>query len=99
MVQDTEELEEKVKHQRDVNEMKHYFLDTPGGADTPGLKRLSSSSLARSHSGGGVEEAPMIEPLHTRQDSSVRSRFEGGVLEYILANRVGTLAGRDRVWS
>ncbi|XP_036842540.1 band 4.1-like protein 3 isoform X2 [Oncorhynchus mykiss] len=61
--QDTEELEEKAKHQRDISS----FLEIPGGADAPGLKRLSTSSPARSHS-GGVEEAPMIEPLDTRQD-------------------------------
>ncbi|XP_052331917.1 protein 4.1-like isoform X2 [Oncorhynchus keta] len=60
---DTEELEEKAKHQRDISS----FLEIPGGADAPGLKRLSPSSPARSHS-GGVEEAPMIEPLDTRQD-------------------------------
>ncbi|XP_055721663.1 band 4.1-like protein 3 isoform X1 [Salvelinus fontinalis] len=63
--QDTEE--EKVKHQRDINELKSSFLAIPGGADALGLTRLSSSSPTRSHS-GGVEEAPMIEPLHTLQD-------------------------------
>ncbi|XP_041751450.2 band 4.1-like protein 3b isoform X7 [Coregonus clupeaformis] len=72
----TEASEELVKHQRDISELKRSFLETSGGADTLGQteweKRLSSSPPARSHS-GGVEEAPMIEPLHTPQDP-VRSR-------------------------
>ncbi|XP_041751447.2 band 4.1-like protein 3b isoform X5 [Coregonus clupeaformis] len=74
--QNTEASEELVKHQRDISELKRSFLETSGGADTLGQteweKRLSSSPPARSHS-GGVEEAPMIEPLHTPQDP-VRSR-------------------------
>ncbi|XP_045061860.1 protein 4.1-like isoform X4 [Coregonus clupeaformis] len=69
--QDTEASEEQVKHQRDISELERSFLETLGGAEAAGLteweKRLSSSSPARSHS-GGVEEAPMIEPLHTPHD-------------------------------
>uniref|UniRef100_A0A8K9WLC4 FERM domain-containing protein n=1 Tax=Oncorhynchus mykiss TaxID=8022 RepID=A0A8K9WLC4_ONCMY len=65
-----------VKRQRDVSELKRSFLETSGGAESLGLteweKRLSSSPPARSHS-EGVEEAPMIEPLNTPQDS-VRTR-------------------------
>ncbi|CAB1326888.1 unnamed protein product, partial [Coregonus sp. 'balchen'] len=69
--QDTEASEEQVKHQRDISELERSFLETLGGAEAAGLteweKRLSSSPPARSHS-GGVEEAPMIEPLHTPHD-------------------------------
>ncbi|XP_042164000.1 band 4.1-like protein 3b isoform X21 [Oncorhynchus tshawytscha] len=68
----TEASEELVKRQRDVSELKRSFLETSGGAESLGLteweKRLSSSPPARSHS-EGVEEAPMIEPLNTPQDS------------------------------
>ncbi|XP_071232964.1 band 4.1-like protein 3 isoform X20 [Salvelinus alpinus] len=68
----TEVPEELVKHQRDISELKRSFLETSGGAESPGLteweKRLSSSPPTRSHS-EGVEEAPMIEPLNTPQDS------------------------------
>ncbi|XP_055738339.1 band 4.1-like protein 3b isoform X12 [Salvelinus fontinalis] len=68
----TEASEELVKHQRDISELKRSFLETSGGAESPGLteweKRLSSSPPTRSHS-EGVEEAPMIEPLNTPQDS------------------------------
>ncbi|XP_042163998.1 band 4.1-like protein 3b isoform X19 [Oncorhynchus tshawytscha] len=70
--QNTEASEELVKRQRDVSELKRSFLETSGGAESLGLteweKRLSSSPPARSHS-EGVEEAPMIEPLNTPQDS------------------------------
>ena len=79
MVQNTEASEELVKRQRDVSELKRSFLETSGGAESLGLteweKRLSSSPPARSHS-EGVEEAPMIEPLNTPQDS-VRTRNLG----------------------
>ncbi|XP_055738336.1 band 4.1-like protein 3b isoform X9 [Salvelinus fontinalis] len=72
MTQNTEASEELVKHQRDISELKRSFLETSGGAESPGLteweKRLSSSPPTRSHS-EGVEEAPMIEPLNTPQDS------------------------------
>ncbi|XP_071232958.1 band 4.1-like protein 3 isoform X14 [Salvelinus alpinus] len=72
MTQNTEVPEELVKHQRDISELKRSFLETSGGAESPGLteweKRLSSSPPTRSHS-EGVEEAPMIEPLNTPQDS------------------------------
>uniref|UniRef100_A0A673ZHT1 FERM domain-containing protein n=1 Tax=Salmo trutta TaxID=8032 RepID=A0A673ZHT1_SALTR len=68
----TEASEELVKHQRDISELKRSFLETSGDAESLGLteweKRLSSSPPARSHS-EGVEEAPMIEPLNTPQDS------------------------------
>ncbi|XP_070973739.1 band 4.1-like protein 3 isoform X7 [Oncorhynchus clarkii lewisi] len=68
----TEASEELVKRQRDVSELKRSFLETSGGAESLGLteweKRLSSSPPARSQS-EGVEEAPMIEPLNTPQDS------------------------------
>uniref|UniRef100_A0A8L0DNX5 FERM domain-containing protein n=1 Tax=Oncorhynchus mykiss TaxID=8022 RepID=A0A8L0DNX5_ONCMY len=74
--ENTEASEELVKRQRDVSELKRSFLETSGGAESLGLteweKRLSSSPPARSHS-EGVEEAPMIEPLNTPQDS-VRTR-------------------------
>ncbi|XP_029582442.1 protein 4.1 isoform X16 [Salmo trutta] len=70
--QNTEASEELVKHQRDISELKRSFLETSGDAESLGLteweKRLSSSPPARSHS-EGVEEAPMIEPLNTPQDS------------------------------
>ncbi|XP_042164001.1 band 4.1-like protein 3b isoform X22 [Oncorhynchus tshawytscha] len=70
--ENTEASEELVKRQRDVSELKRSFLETSGGAESLGLteweKRLSSSPPARSHS-EGVEEAPMIEPLNTPQDS------------------------------
>ncbi|XP_071232962.1 band 4.1-like protein 3 isoform X18 [Salvelinus alpinus] len=70
--ENTEVPEELVKHQRDISELKRSFLETSGGAESPGLteweKRLSSSPPTRSHS-EGVEEAPMIEPLNTPQDS------------------------------
>ncbi|XP_038819253.1 band 4.1-like protein 3 [Salvelinus namaycush] len=70
--ENTEASEELVKHQRDISELKRSFLETSGGAESPGLteweKRLSSSPPTRSHS-EGVEEAPMIEPLNTPQDS------------------------------
>ncbi|XP_070973734.1 band 4.1-like protein 3 isoform X2 [Oncorhynchus clarkii lewisi] len=70
--QNTEASEELVKRQRDVSELKRSFLETSGGAESLGLteweKRLSSSPPARSQS-EGVEEAPMIEPLNTPQDS------------------------------
>uniref|UniRef100_A0A8C8IM28 FERM domain-containing protein n=1 Tax=Oncorhynchus tshawytscha TaxID=74940 RepID=A0A8C8IM28_ONCTS len=72
MLENTEASEELVKRQRDVSELKRSFLETSGGAESLGLteweKRLSSSPPARSHS-EGVEEAPMIEPLNTPQDS------------------------------
>ncbi|XP_071232956.1 band 4.1-like protein 3 isoform X12 [Salvelinus alpinus] len=72
MLENTEVPEELVKHQRDISELKRSFLETSGGAESPGLteweKRLSSSPPTRSHS-EGVEEAPMIEPLNTPQDS------------------------------
>ncbi|XP_055738337.1 band 4.1-like protein 3b isoform X10 [Salvelinus fontinalis] len=72
MLENTEASEELVKHQRDISELKRSFLETSGGAESPGLteweKRLSSSPPTRSHS-EGVEEAPMIEPLNTPQDS------------------------------
>uniref|UniRef100_A0A8C7LFQ7 FERM domain-containing protein n=1 Tax=Oncorhynchus kisutch TaxID=8019 RepID=A0A8C7LFQ7_ONCKI len=72
-------LEELVKRQRDVSELKRSFLETSGGAESLGLteweKRLSSSPPACPHS-EGVEEAPMIEPLNTPQDS-VRTRNLG----------------------
>ncbi|XP_064862052.1 band 4.1-like protein 3b isoform X11 [Oncorhynchus nerka] len=68
----TEASEELLKRQRDVGELKRSFLETSGGAESLGLteweKRLSSSPPARSHS-EGVEEAPMIEPLNSPQDS------------------------------
>ncbi|XP_031663123.1 band 4.1-like protein 3 isoform X13 [Oncorhynchus kisutch] len=68
----TEASEELVKRQRDVSELKRSFLETSGGAESLGLteweKRLSSSPPACPHS-EGVEEAPMIEPLNTPQDS------------------------------
>ncbi|XP_031663121.1 protein 4.1 isoform X11 [Oncorhynchus kisutch] len=70
--QNTEASEELVKRQRDVSELKRSFLETSGGAESLGLteweKRLSSSPPACPHS-EGVEEAPMIEPLNTPQDS------------------------------
>ncbi|XP_064862048.1 band 4.1-like protein 3b isoform X7 [Oncorhynchus nerka] len=70
--QNTEASEELLKRQRDVGELKRSFLETSGGAESLGLteweKRLSSSPPARSHS-EGVEEAPMIEPLNSPQDS------------------------------
>uniref|UniRef100_A0A673ZJM7 FERM domain-containing protein n=1 Tax=Salmo trutta TaxID=8032 RepID=A0A673ZJM7_SALTR len=70
--ENTEASEELVKHQRDISELKRSFLETSGDAESLGLteweKRLSSSPPARSHS-EGVEEAPMIEPLNTPQDS------------------------------
>ncbi|XP_029582435.1 band 4.1-like protein 3 isoform X10 [Salmo trutta] len=72
MLENTEASEELVKHQRDISELKRSFLETSGDAESLGLteweKRLSSSPPARSHS-EGVEEAPMIEPLNTPQDS------------------------------
>ncbi|XP_070973744.1 band 4.1-like protein 3 isoform X1 [Oncorhynchus clarkii lewisi] len=72
MLENTEASEELVKRQRDVSELKRSFLETSGGAESLGLteweKRLSSSPPARSQS-EGVEEAPMIEPLNTPQDS------------------------------
>uniref|UniRef100_A0A8C7L2U2 FERM domain-containing protein n=1 Tax=Oncorhynchus kisutch TaxID=8019 RepID=A0A8C7L2U2_ONCKI len=75
----TEASEELVKRQRDVSELKRSFLETSGGAESLGLteweKRLSSSPPACPHS-EGVEEAPMIEPLNTPQDS-VRTRNLG----------------------
>ncbi|XP_045570401.1 protein 4.1 isoform X16 [Salmo salar] len=68
----TEASEELVKHQRDISELKRSFLETAGDPESLGLteweKRLSSSPPAHSHS-EGVEEAPMIEPLNTPQDS------------------------------
>uniref|UniRef100_A0A1A7XDM2 Erythrocyte membrane protein band 4.1-like 3b n=1 Tax=Iconisemion striatum TaxID=60296 RepID=A0A1A7XDM2_9TELE len=61
--QDTEPPPDVVKHQTNVSELKRSFLETGGGAGTPGQteweKRLSSSPL-RSPRG---DEAPMIEPL------------------------------------
>ncbi|XP_045570396.1 protein 4.1 isoform X11 [Salmo salar] len=70
--QNTEASEELVKHQRDISELKRSFLETAGDPESLGLteweKRLSSSPPAHSHS-EGVEEAPMIEPLNTPQDS------------------------------
>ncbi|XP_031663120.1 protein 4.1 isoform X10 [Oncorhynchus kisutch] len=72
MLENTEASEELVKRQRDVSELKRSFLETSGGAESLGLteweKRLSSSPPACPHS-EGVEEAPMIEPLNTPQDS------------------------------
>ncbi|XP_064862049.1 band 4.1-like protein 3b isoform X8 [Oncorhynchus nerka] len=72
MLENTEASEELLKRQRDVGELKRSFLETSGGAESLGLteweKRLSSSPPARSHS-EGVEEAPMIEPLNSPQDS------------------------------
>ncbi|XP_045570399.1 protein 4.1 isoform X14 [Salmo salar] len=70
--ENTEASEELVKHQRDISELKRSFLETAGDPESLGLteweKRLSSSPPAHSHS-EGVEEAPMIEPLNTPQDS------------------------------
>uniref|UniRef100_A0A673ZHT3 FERM domain-containing protein n=1 Tax=Salmo trutta TaxID=8032 RepID=A0A673ZHT3_SALTR len=75
--ENTEASEELVKHQRDISELKRSFLETSGDAESLGLteweKRLSSSPPARSHS-EGVEEAPMIEPLNTPQDSSLEDK-------------------------
>ncbi|XP_045570393.1 band 4.1-like protein 3 isoform X8 [Salmo salar] len=72
MLENTEASEELVKHQRDISELKRSFLETAGDPESLGLteweKRLSSSPPAHSHS-EGVEEAPMIEPLNTPQDS------------------------------
>ncbi|KAL0966940.1 hypothetical protein UPYG_G00302520 [Umbra pygmaea] len=62
MLEDTAASEELVKHQKELSELKRSFLETPGGAATPGMteweKRLSTSPA---HS--TMEEAPMIEPL------------------------------------
>uniref|UniRef100_A0A673ZIM5 FERM domain-containing protein n=1 Tax=Salmo trutta TaxID=8032 RepID=A0A673ZIM5_SALTR len=90
----TEASEELVKHQRDISELKRSFLETSGDAESLGLteweKRLSSSPPARSHS-EGVEEAPMIEPLNTPQDS-VRTRnlrtVKGGISETRIEKRI-----------
>ncbi|XP_055721669.1 band 4.1-like protein 3 isoform X6 [Salvelinus fontinalis] len=92
--QDTEE--EKVKHQRDINELKSSFLAIPGGADALGLTRLSSSSPTRSHS-GGVEEAPMIEPLHTLQDPETEEvpAAEEEMQQEVQANAIESSAGEE----
>ncbi|KAM9459541.1 band 4.1-like protein 3 isoform 3-T6 [Salvelinus alpinus] len=92
--EDTEELE--VKHQRDINELKRSFLAIPGGADAPGLTRLSSTSPARSHS-GRVEEAPMIEPLHTLQDPETEEvpAAEEEMQQELQANAIESSAGEE----
>uniref|UniRef100_A0AAZ3QAF1 FERM domain-containing protein n=1 Tax=Oncorhynchus tshawytscha TaxID=74940 RepID=A0AAZ3QAF1_ONCTS len=100
MLENTEASEELVKRQRDVSELKRSFLETSGGAESLGLteweKRLSSSPPARSHS-EGVEEAPMIEPLNTPQDSETEEvpAAEEEMKQEVQANGIESLAEEE----
>uniref|UniRef100_A0A8C7LFJ7 FERM domain-containing protein n=1 Tax=Oncorhynchus kisutch TaxID=8019 RepID=A0A8C7LFJ7_ONCKI len=98
--QNTEASEELVKRQRDVSELKRSFLETSGGAESLGLteweKRLSSSPPACPHS-EGVEEAPMIEPLNTPQDSETEEvpAAEEEIKQEVQANGIESLAEEE----
>ncbi|XP_031663122.1 band 4.1-like protein 3 isoform X12 [Oncorhynchus kisutch] len=100
MLENTEASEELVKRQRDVSELKRSFLETSGGAESLGLteweKRLSSSPPACPHS-EGVEEAPMIEPLNTPQDSETEEvpAAEEEIKQEVQANGIESLAEEE----
>uniref|UniRef100_A0A673ZHT9 FERM domain-containing protein n=1 Tax=Salmo trutta TaxID=8032 RepID=A0A673ZHT9_SALTR len=97
--ENTEASEELVKHQRDISELKRSFLETSGDAESLGLteweKRLSSSPPARSHS-EGVEEAPMIEPLNTPQDSTDGLKEDGEEEKFLVSPELKISPGTVR---